>query len=214
MFLTMKAKLPARERSPIAPGDYLVRRAVRKEAPEISSLIEASLAGFKGDLPDAILRSYVAYSRNIAARWDDGEVLVALQYGRILGTVTLHRDASNLGLPLGWASFGTLAVHPRMQGRGVGSLLTRTCVAAVRDAAPTIGIHSGGFMRPARRLYESMGFMRCPTLDLLASDFLGISPGAGNVEILAYRLDLSDTLSDPAIVSNEPLSFFAGDFIL
>lgn len=190
MFLTMKAKLPGLDAYRVTPEDFLVRRAVRREVPEISALIEAALASFRGEVPDTILRSYIAYSRNIASRWDDGEVLVAMQYGRILGTVTLYRDGSNLGLPLGWASFGTLVVHPDARGHGIGAMLVRTCIAAVRGRASAIGIHTGSYMHSARRMYERMGFVRTPARDVMASDFLGISPADGDVHVLGYRLDL------------------------
>lgn len=177
--------------------DYFVRPAIRSEIPEISELIGAAMSAYKGEAPDLILELYVELSRNVAARWGDGEVLVAIRHGCILGTVTFYRDASleNLGLPSTWAGFRSLAVHPGVQGRGIGSRLVRRCLASAAYMAPTVGIHTGDFMRSARSMYEKMGFVRSPTHDLRASEILGIGAARGEARVLAYRLDLQP---DPA----------------
>ncbi len=120
---------------------------------------------------------------------------MATQYGRIVGTVTFYPDASDAGFPSSWASFGTLAVHSQLQRRGIASLLVRRCVAAAIRLAPTIGIHTGSFMRGARVLYEGMGFVRLPQLDMRASDFVDLRPGMGDVDIMAYQLDLDTAFS-------------------
>ena len=46
------------------------------------------------------------------------------------------------------------------------------------------------FMQAARRLYEQMGFERCPEFDISAAD-MGLGDGAEGVRIIAYRLDLA-----------------------
>jgi len=176
-------------------GAIQVRPALRREIPEISALIAEAIGAYRGHAPDAVLRPYIALSRDVAARWDHGKVLVALQYGRVVGTVTFYDDGSIVGLPSDWTSFGTLAVHPRMQRRGIGSSLVRRCVAAATHVAPTIGIRSGRFMRDARQLYESMGFVRSPEHDIHASEVIAIEPAKADVDLLAYRLDLDDAFS-------------------
>ena len=42
----------------------------------------------------------------------------------------------------------------------------------------------------SRHLYEDMGFVRFPAHDLRASQLVDIDPADGDIEILAYRLDL------------------------
>jgi predicted N-acetyltransferase YhbS len=178
-----------------ASDAYFIRPAVRREIPEISDLVGEAIGAYRGEAPDAALEHYIEQARDTGARWDRGEVLVATQYGRILGTVTFYDDASRAGFPASWASFGTLAVHPQLQRRGIASLLVRRCVAAAIPLAPAIGIHTGSFMLGARRLYEGMGFVRSPRQDMRASDFVDIERGAGDVDIMAYRLDLDTALS-------------------
>lgn len=178
-----------------ASDAYFIRPAVRRELAEISDLVGEAIGAYRGEAPSEPLRLYVEKSRDFSKRWDRGEVLVATQYGRIVGTVTFFPDASDAGFPSSWASFGTLAVHPQLQRRGVASLLVRRCVAAAIPLAPTIGIHTGSFMRGARALYQGMGFVRLPRLDIRASDFVDLPAGTGDVDIMAYQLDLDTALS-------------------
>ena len=178
-----------------ADDAFLVRHATRRELPEIAELVADAIEAYRGLISDRMLDLYIAQSTDMGQRFEHGELLVAVQYGRIAGTVTFHADASRAGFPAGWAGFGTLAVHPQMQRRGVASLLVRRCIAAAIPVAPIIGIHTGEFMMGARRLYEGMGFERLPGHDLKASDFHGIAAGEADVAALAYRFDLGDALS-------------------
>lgn len=174
---------------------YVIRRAVRREFAEITDLVVAAISAYRGTAPEHALQLYIERSADTAARADRGDLLVVTQHGRVLGTVTFHADAREAGFPAGWASFGTLAVHPQAQRRGVASLLVRQCVKHALPAADTIGIHTGAFMQGARRLYEGMGFVRAPGHDLRASDFIAMPSGSDDVHILGYRLDLDDALS-------------------
>jgi len=178
-----------------ASDAYLIRSAVRRELPEIADLVGEGIGTYRGEAPDEVLRQYIEKSRDFSKRWDRGEVLVATQYGRIVGTVTFFPNASGAGFPADWASFGTLAVHPQMRRRSIASLLVRRCIAAAVPVAPTIGIHTASFMRGARALYEGMGFERLPQHDMHASDVADIRPGPEDVHIMAYRLDLDTALS-------------------
>src|SRR6266496_5731243 len=109
---------------PVAP---LIRIALQSEIAELSQLIGAALAPFRGKVPDEVLRRYIAYARDIGGRWEDGEVWVAEVDGDIIGTVTLVNASSG-----GWASIQTLAVRPSMRGRGVGRRLIDHSIACAR----------------------------------------------------------------------------------
>jgi len=177
-----------------ASSDTLViRPATRGEIPEIAALIEAALEAYKGEAPDLVLKLYVELSRDVATRWGDGDVLVAVRDGRIAGTVTFYADAGleHFGLPHGWAGFRTLAVHPAAQGQGVGSQLVQSCLAMARPVATTVGIHTGAFMRSALSIYRRLGFVRAPAFDFPISRVFGHDPRDGEVQVLAYRLDLA-----------------------
>ena len=172
----------------------LIRPATRGEIPEISELVAAAIGAYRGTVSDLVLELYIERSVDFESRWDRGEVLVATQYGRVLGTVTYYAEAADAGFPAQWASFGTLAVHPGIQRRGVASLLVRQCVSRAALGASAIGIHTAKFMPGARQLYEGMGFVRAPEYDLWASQFIAISD-ADDVHMMGYWLDLATAFS-------------------
>jgi len=170
----------------------IVRRARREEIPDIVSLTAVALEGFRGSVPDTVLGLYIAYSCAVAGRWDSGDVLVAETDGRIAGTVTYSdRNETDRALPAAWATFRSLMVHPDAQSSGLGRLLTDHCIgAARRSGASSLGIHTADFMTAARRIYDRIGFYRCPEHDFPASAFFGFDPSEGDVLVTAYRLDL------------------------
>src|SRR5262249_42225590 len=53
------------------------------------------------------------------------------------------------------------------RGRGVGEALMRECLRLAQESgAPGITLHTTEMMQAAMRLYERMGFVRVPELDL------------------------------------------------
>ena len=55
-----------------------------------------------------------------------------------------------------------------------------------------MGIHSASFMTAACKLYQQMGFGRCPEHDLRASAFLRLAPPTGeDVVVIACRMNLA-----------------------
>jgi hypothetical protein len=97
-----------------ATASCLIRRATRQEIPEIEGIVLAAFEQFRDQAPPVMFEAYLEKSRNVAAHWDDAEVLVAEALGQIAGTVTFYADASaqGVGLPGDWAGFRTLAVQP------------------------------------------------------------------------------------------------------
>src|SRR5688500_9256341 len=92
-------------------SSLFVRRASRREIPDIEQLILAAFSPYRGQVSAAaVLEAYIENSRNIASRWDDAEILAVEVNGRIGGTVTWYADASREGLdlPQDWAGFRTL----------------------------------------------------------------------------------------------------------
>lgn len=74
----------------------------------------------------------------------------------------------------GDCGFRFLAVEPGTQGSGVGRALIRACI----DRARSLGrrrmvIHSMAFMTTAHRLYERLGFIHRPDLDVIFPGGLG-----------------------------------------
>ena len=177
-----------------ATASCLIRRAIRQEIPEIERIVLAAFEQFRGEAPPVMFEAYLEKSRNIAAHWDDAEVLVAEARGRIAGTVTFYADASTqgVGLPGDWAGFRTLAVQPDARGHGVGRAMVQRCIDTTRVLGmSTVALHTTAFMTTACRIYESIGFRRCPEHDYRASTSLGIAQAPGEVAVMAYRLDLT-----------------------
>ncbi|MDI2028620.1 GNAT family N-acetyltransferase [Saccharopolyspora sp. TS4A08] len=142
--------------------------------------ISAKAYADAGNAPDY----YLPVLRDAADRAANAELLVALDEGRPVGTVTVIRPGdsySEIALP-GEMEFRMLAVDPSSGCRGVG----RELVEAVLDRARAEGVGrvvlcvSETAHRP-RRLYERMGFQRMPERDW--------SPTEG-VRLLGHSLDL------------------------
>ena len=126
-------------------------------------------------------------------RFAEAEVLVAEHDGRIVGTIAFYADVRHEGwsnLPAGWAGFRALAVAPRMRGAGIGKALVQHCIERTRNVgAETLGIHTISLLTDAVRLYQRLGFVRCPEFDLRAADIFP-SENADETVGLAFRLDV------------------------
>lgn len=170
----------------------LVRRADRDETLAIVAVIDAAYAEFRGLQPRAAWAAYLARTRGLAARWEEGEVLVASLQGSVAGTVTFYPEPRGSGFPPGWASFGALAVEPGARRAGIGARLVLACLErAASRGAPAVGIHSSAPMAAARALYERLGFRRSPEHDVDASELERFDASAGDVRLLGYRRELA-----------------------
>lgn len=77
--------------------------------------------------------------------------------------------------PAGDAGFRFLAVAPEAQGRGAGAALVRAVVDRSRErGCRRIAIHTMAFMTAAHRLYEDLGFVHRPDLDVVFPAGLGL----------------------------------------
>jgi len=92
-------------------------------------------------------------------------VLVAIEDGRILGTVTLELDGriddDHGTLASDEAHIRMLGVHPDARGRGIGTLLMDACEERARTVGRTlITLNTAGQMEAAQRMYGSLGYER------------------------------------------------------
>jgi ribosomal protein S18 acetylase RimI-like enzyme len=111
----------------------------------------------------------------------DGTVLVAVDGGRIVGTVML-RSGGNVVTGPDETEIRALAVTPGGQGKGTGSALLEAVIErAARDGVRHLMLLTQPDMLAARRLYERAGFHRLPDRDW--------SPAPG-FTLLAYGLRL------------------------
>lgn len=122
-----------------------------------------------------------------ADRSEGAELLVAEREGRIAGSVVLfppRADAyDGMVEAAEYPEIRMLAVGSDYRGQGVASALIEACAERARARGfRAIGLHTGEFMTPARRLYEKLGFARVPE-----HDFVPLDDG---LVVLGYRLDI------------------------
>ena len=126
-------------------------------------------------------------------------VLVAEVDGQIAGTVTfvLPQDAEweQRRQPAGDAGFRTLAVAPWAEGRGIGRALVEECLRRADDAgARRMVITSMAWMHRAHRLYEALGFVHRPDLDVR------FPSGLGHTYVLDLASDAAEHFPSPGEV--------------
>ena len=89
--------------------------------------------------------------------------------GRSPSTPTSSSKAGAISPAAG--RFGALVVDPRCPRRRYRTALVERCIArARRVGAPTLESTTISLLTDAVRLYERLGFVRCPEFDLLAAD--------------------------------------------
>ena len=124
---------------------------------------------------------YLKEMADAAARAAQGTLLVAVEDGKVVGTVTLYLGPGSMQWRPGDAMFRLLAVDPAARGRGIGRALFQACLDRARAAGKRrMALHTTEWMGTARAMYERAGFRREPEGDLKL-------PG---VTIIAYAADL------------------------
>ena len=182
-----------RRPDPARSAAVTVRMARRPELDEIATIFASGLEPYRGGSGDWILDAYLADLLDVHERANVAETYVALDDGRLVGSVAFYPDVALEGwsnLPGGWAGLRALAVHPAARGRGAGRLLMERCLERARaNGAVTLGLHTIDLLVDAVRLYRAMGFVRCPEFDLRAADVFG-GPDDDPMVGLAFRYDV------------------------
>jgi ribosomal protein S18 acetylase RimI-like enzyme len=159
----------------------IIRPAQRGELAEIGDL---RVTAYQADGFLSGVSSYAATLRGLGTS-GDGEILVAVDDGRILGTVMLQRwpDAGEVVRGPDEAEVRALAVAPVRRRKGTGRALLRAAIdlAASRRVRHLV-LSTQPDMQAARQLYERAGFSRLPDRDWY--------PVPGKI-LLAYGLILA-----------------------
>jgi GNAT superfamily N-acetyltransferase len=175
------------------PTELAVRLATNGELDAIAALFAPGLAPYRGGAGDWILDAYLVDLLDVRGRFEVAETFVAVRSETIVGSVAFYADVVLEGwsnLPAGWAGFRALVVDPHVRGAGVGRGLVERCVERAHELGrPTLGIHTIALLRDAVRLYERIGFTRCPEFDLRVADVFE-SDAADELTGLAFRYDL------------------------
>lgn len=135
--------------------------------------------------------AYSSKLGDVRHRAEHGETYVAVEQGLVLGVVTFCPVGSpyrEIAQGDDDAEFRMLAVAEEARGRGVGTALVEHCLARAREVAARRMVNwTMSQMRPAHRLYEGLGFVRLPALDLRERD----------LHLLTYVLELTERPAGP-----------------
>ncbi|MBW3536228.1 MAG: GNAT family N-acetyltransferase [Actinobacteria bacterium] len=172
----------------------LIREMRLEEAEMVASLLVEWNEEHLSRFPVEVAGPYRAELADVRSRVEIADVIVAERDGRLLGTVTLVRDAADdeHPWPAGGAVLRLLAVDPAARGQGLGAALTLECMERARcSGASYIALHTAPVMTSARALYERLGFRRAPEHDFEPSaHYGGRGTGSGERWGLAYLLEL------------------------
>jgi ribosomal protein S18 acetylase RimI-like enzyme len=145
------------------PVGIVVRPVRPEEYAEAGRQTRAGFAGLMGEADP----EYLDVVADVAGRTGRTTVLVAVDGGQVLGSITVELDTKldpAQELAPDEAHLRMLGVAPGAQGRGAGRALMEGAAALARAAGKsrlTLGTLSE--MATARRLYEAMGFQGGPS---------------------------------------------------
>lgn len=114
---------------------------------------------------DSDWQEYLVRLADVTDRASRTTILVAVEDGRIVGTVTLELDGrtepEDDPLRPDEAHIRMLGVAPDARGRGIGRMIMETCEERTSASGRTlITLNTTLRMKSAQRMYESMGYAR------------------------------------------------------
>ena len=111
---------------------------------------------------------YTAELRDARTRAAQTDLLVAVQEGTVVGTVTLVLEAGPYAEACddGESVIRMLATDPTARGQGVATRLVEECISRSRGRGLTaVRLSTQPGMHAAHRVYERLGFTRTPERD-------------------------------------------------
>lgn len=155
---------PARSGAPGQNGtpaaQYEIRDFAAGDANAVNAVALAAFEQYRGEYSDW---TQVAQRVGAMAEFaDDGEIIVALREGRILGAVAYFspRAAKPEMFDPAWPVIRMLVVDPAERGHGIGRALTEECIRrARRDGAAAVALHTSPIMQVALAMYLRLGFV-------------------------------------------------------
>ena len=116
----------------------LVRRAAKSEHDPIRQLLRVGFGQYATDIAPPVWADYLADLLDLDRHAHDGQLLVGVVAGQIVGYAAFYPDASSQGLgwPPGWAGGRGLAVHPAHRGDGIAAALMARWSAAAAPRGP------------------------------------------------------------------------------
>jgi len=167
---------------------YIVREAQPSEFKQIGELMVNVYSQLKGFPTPSEQPNYYKMLKNIGDLTENSKakLLVAVSdNNKIVGGVLYFDNMKNYGsggtatLEKNAAGFRLLAVDTTIRGKGIGKLLTNTCIQLAKDTNQSqLIIHSTKAMQIAWKMYGKIGFKRSEDLDFIQ----------GNLHVYGFRL--------------------------
>ncbi len=131
-----------------------IRRAVKDEADAIAAVLREAFAEFAEDYTPEAFAIVTPPADEIAGRFDEGPIWVAVRSDEIVATVSAVSEPE-------WLYIRSMAVLPRVQGLGVArKLLEAVEQYAIESGSERLFLYTTHFSKDAIRLYEKNGFER------------------------------------------------------
>jgi GNAT superfamily N-acetyltransferase len=160
------------------PEHITTRTAGPGDHAAIREILRVAYRQYAADIPAETWDPYLADLLDLDRHARDGQLLVAVVEGEIVGYAAFYPDASTQGVgwPPGWAGGRGLAVHPGHRGQGVGPLLLAEVERRARAAGATaFAFHTSSFMTAAVALYDRRGYRRVPRFDMDVNALYGVT---------------------------------------
>ena len=133
-------------------SDVQVRLALPVEAGAIAEIIRQAFGPLENDYTPESFAIVTPSKEEIALRFDEGPIWVAVQNGEIVATVSAVHEPE-------WLYIRSMAVSPALQGLGVGGkLLDAVEVYAIENGFERLFLYTTDFSASAIRLYERNGY--------------------------------------------------------
>ena len=134
--------------------DIQIRRAKPDDAAAIAGLLYEAFSEFKSDYTPEAFSVVTPPVEEIAGRFDEGAMWVAVRDEEIVGTVSVVPEPE-------WLYIRSMAVSPKAQGCGIGhKLLDEIEEYGIEIGFDRLFLYTTHFSSDAIRLYEKHGFTR------------------------------------------------------
>jgi ribosomal protein S18 acetylase RimI-like enzyme len=156
-----------------------LRLAQPSDAAAIASTLHAAFSGFEASYTALAFAATTPTPEEVAGRFAEGPIWVAVQADRVLGTVSVVPQGRGLYIR-------SMAVHPTARGQGIASrLLLAVEEFAMAEGYGRLVLTTTPFLEAAIQLYERAGFrLTGEHADLfgtpllwMAKDLLAAPPG-------------------------------------
>jgi putative acetyltransferase len=138
----------------VAGEDIKVRLAFVEEGNAIAEILRDAFAEFGADYTPEAFAIVTPPADEIARRFDEGPIWVAVKDGEIVATVSAVPEPE-------WLYIRSMAVLPAVQGLGLGRrLLEAVETYAIENGFDRLFLYTTYFSSDAIRLYEKNGFKR------------------------------------------------------